>query len=174
MLKQILIPMAAFAVTVTGVSAFNSDMLEKLDIDLSDTQVSALEEAHELREAGADREEVREVLSDAGVDRETLKEIREAAHEYRQAMHEEVKAALDAEDYDAYKDAVEGTHRADLIDSETDFLKLIEAHELREAGDHEAAREIMEELGFERPEGKGFGERGHRGGEGEGRFNRGS
>ena len=48
MLKEIFIPVAAFAVTVTGASAFNADMLDKLDLDLTDTQISALEEAHEL------------------------------------------------------------------------------------------------------------------------------
>lgn len=169
MLKQIMIPMAAFAVTVTGASAFSSEMLEKLDIDLTDDQVSALEEAHELRIDGADRDEVKEALEDAGIDQDTMKEIREAAHEQRAEHREAVKSALDAEDYDAYLDAVADTPRADLIDSEDDFEKLVEAHELREAGDREGAKEIMEELGFEKPAGHGHGHGGGQKGSGEGR-----
>ena len=48
MIKQIVIPAAAFLVTATAVSAYsNPDWLHNLDIDLTDDQVSALEEAHE-------------------------------------------------------------------------------------------------------------------------------
>ncbi len=162
MFKEIFIPVAAFAVTATGVSAFNADVLDKLDIDLSDTQISALEEAHELKQSGADRSEVFEILDEAGIDKETLKEIKTAAKEHRQANREAVREALENNDYDAYLEVVAGSPRADLIDSTDDFEKLVEAYELREAGDKEAAREIMEELGFERPEGK---DRGHRGGD---------
>ncbi len=168
MLKEIAIPMAAFAVTVTGASAFNTDVLKDLDLDLSDSQISALEEVHELREAGTDREEIKEMLEDAGLDRDDMKEIKSALREHRQEMRDAVHAAIEAEDYDAYLDAVEGTPRADIIDSEDDFEKLVEAHELREAGDHEAAREIMDELGFEKPGGKGHHKGGMRGGGEEG------
>jgi hypothetical protein len=55
---------------------------------------------------------------------------------------------------------------AEAIDSETDFTKLVEAHELREAGDHDGARAIMEELGLEGRGGFGgfgHGPRGERG-----------
>lgn len=163
-----MIPVAAFAVTVTGASAFNSDVLEKLNIDLTSEQVSALEEVHEMRQEGADRDEVREVLDEAGLDRETMQEIREAAREHRGEVREAVDEALENEDYDAYLAAVSDTPRAGLIDSEADFAKLVEAHELREAGDLEGAREIMSELGFEKPAGMGKGG-GMRGGDGEGR-----
>lgn len=164
-----MIPVAAFAVTVTGASAFNSDMLEKLDLDLSSGQISALEEVHEMRVDGADRDELREVLEEAGLDRDDMREIHEASREYKQEHRAAVKAAVEAEDYDAFKDAVDGGPLDDAIDSEADFDKLVEAHELREAGDREGAKAIMDELGIERPEGhKGgmSGERGQRGGHG--------
>ncbi len=172
MIKQIMIPVAAFAVTVTGASAFNTDVLDKIDVDLTNAQIEVLEEAHELRQEGADKEEVQEMLEDAGLDKETMQEIREAAHEYRETIREAVWEALEDEDFDAYLEAVEDTSRVNQIDSEDEFELLVEAHELREAGDKEAAREIMDELGFEKPKhGKGKG--GMRGqgprGDGEGR-----
>lgn len=164
MLKKIIIPMAAFAVTATGVSAFNQDTLDAIDVELTSTQKSALEEAYELKKNGADREEVIELLTDAGLDRELLKEIREAAREHKQAVYEEVKAALYNADFVAYQTAVADTPRADLISTEAAFERLVEAHELRASGDREGAREIMSELGFEKPTGKkgGHHERGSR------------
>ena len=163
MIKELFIPVAAFAVTVTGASAFNSDMLEKLELDLSSTQISALEEAHELRQDGAEREEIKELLEDVGLEREDMQEIREAAREYKQDHREAVRAAIEAGDYDAFNDAVGGGPLADAIESEDDFDLLVEAHELREAGDKEAAKEIMDELGIERPGGHRGGEKGGRG-----------
>ena len=160
MIKQIMIPVAAFAVTATGASAFSAEMFEKLDINLSTEQVAALEEAHELRQAGADKSEVKEILEEAGLDRETMREIKEAAHSHRAEMRASIHEAIENGDYSAYLSLVEGTPRADLIDSEDDFEKLMEAHELREAGDREGAREIMSELGFEKPAGHRHGKQG--------------
>jgi len=156
-MKKIMIPVAAFAVTVTGASAFNSDMLQKLDVDLTNDQVSALEEVHELRADGADRAEIKAVLEDADIDKEKIREVRKASHEYKKEKHQEVKTAIEAGDYEAFKNVVEDSPLAEKIDSESKFEKLIEAHELRESGDKEGAQEIMSELGIERGEGKGFG-----------------
>jgi len=162
MFKQIMIPVAAFAVTVTGASAFNSDMLQELDINLTDTEISALEEAHEVRQES--REEAKEILEDAGIDQTRHQEIREAMHEardeHRAAMHEVIEAG----DYDAFLEVAD-EKMLENIDSEADFDQLVEAQALREAGDHEGAKEIMEELGFERSDG---GE--HRGMHGHGQF----
>lgn len=162
MLKYIMVPVAAFAVTATGASAFSGDLLNKLDLNLTNDQIAAFEEVHELKEAGADREEIREVFEEAGLDHDDLQEVREAVREYKQEMREAVKEAVEDNDYDAFLEAVEGTKMADKIDSEADFDRLVEAHELREAGDREGAREIMEELGFDKP-GKNHrdGKRGH-------------
>ena len=164
MIKQIIILVVAFAVTVTGVSAFNSDMLEKLDINLTDTQIEALEETHKLRQDGANRAEIKEMLEAAGISRETMKEIHTAMRQHRS----EVKEAIKAEDYEAYQNAVADTPHADIINSEDDFSLLVEAYKLREAGDHEGAWEIMSELGFEKR--KGFGKKGNRQGQKKQRF----
>lgn len=150
--KALLIPIAAFAVTVTGVQAYNSDILERAG--LNDTQIAAFEEARELREEG-DKDGARDILVGAGVDADTMSAIREAMHEERDAMHQAMEAALEDDDYDAFKEAIEGSPLADIITSEADFALFKEAHEHREA-----ARDIMEELGF--PEGeRGMGMGGH-------------
>lgn len=155
MIQQVMIPLAALAITATGVSAFNGDILEKLDIDLSNEQISALEEAHELRIDGAERDEVHAVLEDAGIDRETMSEVRDATREYREEMREKVHTALEDGDYDAFLAAIEGTPLEDIIDTENEFEQFMEAFDLRESGDRDGAKEIMDELGIERPLGHG-------------------
>lgn len=82
MIKQILIPVAAFAVTVTGASAFSGDIFDKLDVTLSDDQLSALETVHELRKEGATRDEIQVVLDNVGLDRKTMSEMHQAKKEY--------------------------------------------------------------------------------------------
>ena len=139
--KALLIPIAAFAVTVTGASAFNSEILEKAG--LNSEQISAFEEAHELREDG-DREGARDILTEAGLDEDTLKSIREAFQEERETKRSAINEAVEDGDYDAFTKAIEGSPLADIITSEDDFELFKEAHEHRAA-----AREIMEELGFE-------------------------
>lgn len=160
MFKQIMIPVAAFAVTVTGASAFGGGMLENLDI-LSDNETAAFEEAREIRETA--NEEAKAVLAAAGIDENRMSAIHEAVRVKRQAHHETVEEALEALDYDAFLAAVEGTPMENVVGSQTDFEKFAEAHELRESGDYGAAKEIMEELGIERPFMKGAGKGGVRG-----------
>lgn len=141
--KPLLIAVAAFAVTATGVYAQGpvTKILERAN--LTEEQRSALEVAHELREEG-NLDGARDVLMEAGFDEDTLLSIHRAGHE----VHEEIKAAIEAEDYDAFLVAVEGTPMADEIDTEDKFMQLVEAHQLREEGDFEAARTIMDELGL--------------------------
>lgn len=144
--KALLIPIAAFAVTVTGVQAFDPEILK--DAGLTDTQVEAFVEARELREIG-EREKAREVLVAAGVDMETMEKVREAMHEERKASHEAMEAALETEDFAAFKIAIADSPIADIITTEEDFALFKEAHTLREDGDMEGARALMDELGFE-------------------------
>lgn len=160
MLKQLFVPVAAFAVTVTSVAAFQNTDWSAVDIDLSDTEVAALEEAQEIRQAA--HEEAQSVLEDAGIDEERLEAIRKALHEKRQGNREAIHAALEANDYDAFIAAAENSPLATAITTKADFTKFVEAHQLREAGDREGAEEILTELGIERG-GKGFGGPGHRG-----------
>lgn len=153
MLKQILIPMAALAITVTGASAFTGgDMLSKLDVNLSESETTALTEAREIHQAA--RAKADQVLEAAGISDERMKEIHGAMRDARHTGHEAVKAAIKANDYGAFQTATADTPMADTIDSAEEFAKLVEADSLRTAGDHEAARAIMEQLGMK---GKGMG-----------------
>ncbi len=158
MLKQLIIPVAAFAVTVTSASAFmGTDLISKLDLNLTDEQTTALETAREIHETA--HAEAEQVLKDAGIDETKMREIHDAMREAHKESFEAVKTAIENNDYAAFISAVADTPMADVIDTEADFAKLVEAHELREAGDHDGARAIMDELGFE---GRGgFGGFGH-------------
>ncbi|MBP6924723.1 MAG: hypothetical protein KBB78_04110, partial [Candidatus Pacebacteria bacterium] len=124
--KSLLIAIAAFAVTATGVQAFQgTQFLQRAG--LSEEQISAFETARELRKAG-DPKAARDILIEAGVDEAVLKSVKDAAKEHRQAIFD----AVEAEDYEAFKTAIEGSPLADAIDSEEDFQKFVMAHTLKE------------------------------------------
>ena len=159
--KSLLIPIAAFAVAVTGVQAFDSNVLE--EAGLTDTQIEAFETAKEMREGG-DRDGARDVLLEAGIDENTMHSIRDVMHDKRDEMHQAMETALDNDDYAAFQSAVEGSPLADIITSQADFELFKEAHEHRQAAD-----EIMQELGMPaRGEGEGMGPGHHKGGFGVG------
>jgi hypothetical protein len=144
--KTLLIPIAAFALSATGVSAFNSEILEKAG--LTQEQISAFETAHELRKEG-DRDAARDVLSQAGIDLETMESVREVMHAHKDAMRTAIDIAVDNGDYEAFLKAIEGSPLADIVTSQDDFKLFSQAHELHEGGKYHEAREIMEGLGFE-------------------------
>lgn len=144
--KALLIPIAAFALSATGVSAFNSQILEKAG--LSQDQISAFETAKDLQKEG-DKEKAREVLQEAGIDVETMESVREAMYEYRHTMKTAIDRAVEAEDYNAFREAIDDSPLADIITSEEDFLRFSQAHLLHKEGDHKAARELMEAYGLE-------------------------
>ena len=151
--KSLLIAIAAFAVTATGAQAFGgTNMLARAG--LTEEQVSAIEEARELRKSG-DTEGARDVLLEAGIDEETLRSIHGVAKKAHGAVHE----ALESGDYEAFMEAIADTPLADIITSEADFVTFKEAHELRKNGELEAAKELFEELGFEPPYWRGHSHR---------------
>jgi hypothetical protein len=149
MMKQILIPVAAFALTVSAASAFTgSELLKDLDLGLTDTQESALEEAFKIREEA--EAEARGVLTAAGIDDETLRDVHLALRKAQRSQHEAMRAAVESNDYAAYVAAVEGMPMAQVIDTEAEFADLVEAHELREDGKFEEARAILDKLDLPR------------------------
>lgn len=166
MLKQILIPVAALAITVTSASAFTgTGFLNNLNVDLADSQKTALETAHDIREEA--REKAQQVLEDAGIDDAKMREIHDAMRDAREASYKAIETAVTNNDYAAFTTAVANTPLADTIDTEAEFAKFVEAHALREAGDHDGARAILEELGMPTPPGDEMGgPGGHHGGRG--------
>lgn len=70
--------------------------------------------------------------------------------ELHNAKHEAMRVAITNNDYDAFITAVTDTLLADKVTREN-FAKFVEAHRLHEAGDHEGAKAIMDELGLTGP-----------------------
>ena|GEM_PF-499389 len=140
-LRSVLIPVAAFAVTVTGASAFNSELLHKAG--LSDGQISAFEEAKELRQAG-DFDGARDVLEEAGIDESVMERLRNTMRGH----HNAVKMAIESNDFEAFREASEGSPLADIINTKEEFARFVEAHNLIKNGDKETAREIFDDLGI--------------------------
>lgn len=149
MIKYIMIPVAAFMVTATGVSAFNTDILEKINVNLTTNQLEALETSQELRSAG-DFDAARTVLEEANINKETMHEIRSAMHQYKIQMREAIKKAVENNDFEAFQVAIVESPLAEKITSELDFEKFVNAHELMANGNFESAQKLFEELGIER------------------------
>lgn len=139
--KALLIAIAAFAVTTTGAHAYGGAILSRAG--LNEKQVAAVEEARTLRAVGKFTE-ARDKLVEAGITEEDLRSVHKVANEARLAIY----GAVVHKDYEAFKDAVIGSPLADLITSKVDFEQFCEAHELHTTGEREAAKEIMDELGF--------------------------
>ena len=140
--KSLLIAIAAFAVSATGAQAYvGSAALNRAGLSVE--QIDAFEEARILRASGEVRK-ARDVLVRAGVDDETITYVRSAASEARLAMEE----ALKGNSFTAFKTAVSDTPLADVITSKADFWLFKEAHDLKQAGEHQEAKEIFDGLGL--------------------------
>lgn len=124
--KSLLIAIAAFAVTATGVHAYSGPQMMNR-VGLTKVQKDAIEEAQELRAAG-DHTAARDRLVAAGITDEHLRAMYRVANETRTAIHQ----AIQDKDYEAFKKAVAGLPLADIVTSEADFKQFCEAHELRE------------------------------------------
>lgn len=152
--KPFLIAIAAFAVTATGVQAFQgTEILQKAG--LNEEQIEAFESARELRESG-DLKAARDALIQAGVDEETMKSIHRAMHGKRN----DIRDAVEAGDYEAFKVAVAGTPLEESVQTEEDFQTFIQAHNLKAEGKWEEAKPLFDELGLEAPvmrHGRGHG-----------------
>lgn len=136
--KSLLIAIAAFAVTATGAQAYVGTKYAA-QAGLSSGQVQALQQARDLRRKG-EVEKARDVLLEAGVTDETMASLRKASHD---AIHD----AVEANDFAAFKEAIEGTPLYDLITTEADFALFREAHTLKEDGKFVEAKEILDDLG---------------------------
>lgn len=147
---NILIPLAAFAVSMTGAVTLSPDLMRQAG--LNEQQIAAFEEARELKESG-DFEKARDVLVSANIDEDVMEQLREAMKERRQDYNIAIKAAIEAKDYESFKAAVKDSPLGEIIDSEAEFERFIQAHALIESGDRDGAKEIFDELGLERGHG---------------------
>ena len=141
--KSLLVAIAAFAMTTTGVQAYGTHVLDRAG--LSEDQKSALVQAHELKVSGK-TDEARDLLVQAGIDEDTLLAIHHAKFQART----DINTALELGDYSLFKEAIGDSPLSDIITSENDFEQFRTAHEYKQAGNTIAAQEILSELGIER------------------------
>ncbi len=140
--KSLLIAIAAFAVTATGAQAFvGTNYLNQAG--LSSGQVQAFTQARELRRKG-EVEKARDVLVEAGVTEETLASLRKASKASHSAIHE----AVESGDFNAFKEAAEGTPLYDIVNTKEDFVLFKQAHDLKLEGKFIEAQEIFDDLGM--------------------------
>jgi hypothetical protein len=153
--KSLLIAIAAFALTTSGVFAYNgSNVLDRAN--LSAEQKTAITRARELKQNG-DFSAARDSLVNAGIDETVLKRLHEARHQ----VELEMQAALVANDYEAFMASIAQTPLAERITSEADFEQFRAAQELKDDGDFVAAKEIYDELGIKpKPHHHGHGKGG--------------
>ncbi len=155
MLMNLLIPLAAFAVSLTGATTLSPDLMRRAG--LNEDQISAFEEAKELKEAG-DFDKARDVLMSAHIDEGVMEQLREAMRERRQDHDIAIKAAVEAKDYESFKAAAAGSPLGEIIDSRAEFDRFVEAHALMETGDKDEAKAIFEDLGLNWGHGHSKGE----------------
>lgn len=67
---------------------------------------------------------------------------------YSTERHEAMEEAFENEDYDAWKNLMEGKGRVTEVINEDNFAKFAKAHELMERGDITETQEIRQELGL--------------------------
>lgn len=106
----------------------------------SAAQQEAIQKAFSIRQKAAVEAEA--VLDAAGVSRE---ELHDAMRTFHQKDHAAIEAALDANDYAAFKAAVANRPMASEL-TEDVFAKLVQIRKLEKAGDKEGARELREDL----------------------------
>ena len=73
--------------------------------------------------------------------------------------HEEMIQAFENNDYQAWKNLMQGKGRVTQVINESNFTRFAEAHELAEEGKIEEARQIRQELGLGLKNGSGQGQR---------------
>ena len=149
---------------VASVSAFGGENFRQ---NLTDEQKTVFGEAHELRMDG-NYEGARVLLTDndlgkgfgaqgQGAGNEEYRAERTAQRQEKQEMRNVAREAVENNDYEAFLEARPDNVAFPEISEET-FASIVEAHELRESGDYEGARAIMEGLGFPMRQGHGYGE----------------
>lgn len=143
--SYLLLPIAAFALTATSAAAFNPELLERAG--LTEEQIAAFEVAQELKRDG-DRQGARDVLAEAGIDLDVLEEMRNVMRHEHQRHHDEVESAIESGDFEAFRIAVVDTPLGNKVTTPEQFQTLMEAHVLRQVGEHEEAVQLLKTLGL--------------------------
>lgn len=120
-----------------------------------------LYQAFQLKESG-DVEAAKTLLQENDIrphkHRGERPELTEEERAEREARREAVRAAVTAGDYAAWSEVLADAPHAEEFVTQENFDVLVEASALRESGDNEAARELLQANDIRRP-----GKHGHRG-----------
>lgn len=111
---------------------------------------SKLVEAHKLMKAG-DKDGAEAIFKELGIDFGGPRDGRGEGKGFMGGeQNEAVETAIENSDYSAWKTLMEkrGGRILEVIDTEDDFKKFVEAKNLQKNGDYEAAKEILDALGF--------------------------
>lgn len=142
--KSLLIAIAAFAVTATGVHAYGGTKILSR-AGLSDKQIEAVAEAKELKATG-NYNAARDRLLAAGITEKELLSIHHTARSAHASMYE----ALEKDDFELFMASIEDMPLADIITTREDYEQFREAHRLRSSGEEREAQEIFTDLGLDR------------------------
>lgn len=142
-------------VALSGATAFAADASATDTIfrprtQMTDAQKTVLTQIKTLHEQGK-IEEAKALAKSSGIPK-LLKPFRggHKDHANKWPNHEnrkKIDEALANKDFNLFKTLIANTPFAATVTEEI-FLKLAEAHALQEKGDHEGARQIMDQLGF--------------------------
>jgi hypothetical protein len=139
--RQVLLGVAAVGITGTLVIAGLNAVSANDTTALTEEQKTQLQTAIE----SGDRETVLKLREEYGLKGRGYKQ---GGCMHKKAHREEVKAAVEAGDYDAFVAALpESSPKLEVI-TEDNFDRYQEMHEAKQAGDYETAQEIHEELGL--------------------------
>jgi hypothetical protein len=117
--------------------------------ELTDEQKTALEQVRELHKQGK-RDEAHALLESAGLPARPLMikfHSRMGGDEKMREQHGAVFEAIQNGDFATFQELTKDAPFAGEMDEAT-FAKLAEAHKLREAGDTEGAKAILDEAGL--------------------------
>ena len=89
--------------------------------------------------------------------------------QYSQERHEAMEKAFETNNYEAWRDLMQGRGRVSQVVTKDNFARFAEAHELMEQGKTDEAQKLAQELGLGARNGHGKGMRGMGRGMGGGR-----
>ncbi|MFZ2151967.1 MAG: hypothetical protein WAV09_02545 [Minisyncoccia bacterium] len=143
-----LVALSGPTVFAADVSTTNTSFRPRVQI--TEAQKTVLAQIKTLHEQGK-IEEAKALAKSSGIPK-LLKPFRggHKDHANKWPNHEnrkKIDVALENNDFATFKTLIANTPFASVV-TEATFTKLVTAHALREKGDHEGARKIMDELGF--------------------------
>jgi len=113
-------------------------------------------EAHQLMKDG-DKEGAKEIFDELGFEKKPFHHKHKRGEKRTSEQRAAIDTALESGDYQAFVDAVGEDGKMLEHVTQDNFDRFVEAHQLRVDGNHEEARTIMGELGFDKRPGKFHG-----------------